>query len=85
MPAPDNAKIQRIQGGDIINVVTGGQFTFNSTQLTMDSLSTGLSSTNFSTIIAANLNTLGGSINSLAGSINDMRTILKNLGIIAAT
>ncbi len=88
MSASDNGKIQRLQGGDILNVVTGGQFQYNSTQLTMNSLSTALATTTHSTVAAnnsSNMDVLGSKINAVAGQVNDLTNLLRNLGIIAAT
>lgn len=77
MAAQDQCKFQRVQGGDATNILTGHQFTFNSTQQTAVEAATTAATSSLAGAITA--------INTLGGLFNDVKTRLVNLGILAST
>lgn len=77
MAAADNCKFQREQGGDVINILTGHVFKFNSTQLpAINSVTTAVTSS-LAGVVAG--------FNTFAGEFNTLKLQLSSLGINATT
>jgi hypothetical protein len=70
-----NGKISRKQGGDTIDVKTGGQITFNSSIQGAISNATTAATSSLAGAITA-INNLGGTVNSILG-------VIRNLGIVS--
>lgn len=75
MGADYNGKINRQQGGDAIDVKTGGQFTFNSSQIGAIANATTAATSTLAGAITA--------INNLGGTVNDILSAIRNLGFIS--
>lgn len=74
MAAQDNGKIQHVQGGDILNFVTGAKITFNSTQIP-----------GFEAASTAHTTNGNAALDALGGKINAIRDALVSIGVLAST